>query len=189
MTSQLNHTHRHTQKRGTYVPKFAARCDVLYCISYAMLCHITVKTPKPAKEKVAEKTSSGQKGGLMIKIRDQSQRNPKKFIKSTFHLNPLSLLPLPNLKHDLRTRKQCTTRNPQKDPTQPTPRNPQDQSLQPIQPQRKPHQIRTHHHEDIDHRPQAAEDAILRLGMRRRRGGNPFPGWKNQRGDEFGQDE
>lgn len=77
-----------------------------------------------------------------------------------FQSNPPPPLPLPHLKHHLHAHKQHPTRRGQKPQSAPRAHHGGNHALQPVYPERKPHQIRGHHHEDIAHRPNATEHTI-----------------------------
>ena len=91
------------------------------------------------------------------------------------------------LKHDLHTHEQNPTTPQHEQHPLPTPYNPRDQPLQAIDPQRKPHQIRRHHHENIEDGAHTANNTIrvrpiLPLSRRKRHPRQHL--WEDEQRDE-----
>lgn len=79
---------------------------------------------------------------------------------SARHLDPLSLLALSHLKHDLYAHEERTASAEQEDPTTPTPNDPIHQSLQSIEANSKAHEISSHHHQDIANGTDSTEHSV-----------------------------
>ena len=94
-----------------------------------------------------------------------SSRLPNQETKKVleFQPNPPPPLTLPTLKHDLRRHEQHDARRGQKGQAIPRAHQRLDHALQPVDADGKPDQIRRHHHQDVAHRADPADDAI-RLG-------------------------
>jgi hypothetical protein len=97
--------------------------------------------------------------------------------------NPLPLLALANLKHDLHADKQYHTRRGQEGQSTPAPHNRGHHALEPVQPDGEADQVRRHHHEDVSHSADATDHAIRVRSV-------PPPVCGEQRGgQDLGQDE
>lgn len=85
---------------------------------------------------------------------------PQGYSILALHLDPLPDLPLPDLEHDLHADEERRASSEHEAQALPRANNSLKQPLQSINPQCEPDQVCGHHHQDVEHGADAADDAI-----------------------------